>query len=274
MIKTTNKGIDYVSYHPEKEVNAENAGIMNPIHRPSVTNEDAYLRNKYTDAVLIAMRMMYDDWTIHDYEKYLKRQANENTISEQAPNEDYYERPDILAKKSKGIERDEAVRQLRNTSKYTTVIDWSHTRPNYLHLTGKQLNEYKFKDEDYEFYLVERIPDYKRISSLMYDKLVVQVYMKPKNSTEYNHVAVVHLYYYSGSRYVRRYTNLFTEDDRELVDPTHYNEWLYDTYKRQVDISEDDLTSALELEQLKKIGHVQLYYANNNDSDGTLIKTY
>ena len=212
-IKTTNKGIDYASYHPKGEVDGENAAIMNPIHLPTLPDDDAYLRNKYTDAVLTAMRMLYDNWTIG--------------------------------------------------------------QTNSLHLDGKQLNDYKFKDEEYNFYLAERIPDYKRISSLMYDKLVVQVYMKPKNATEYIHVAVVHLYYYSGFRYVRRYTNLFTlDDDRELVDPTHYNEWLYDTYKREVDISEDDLTSAIELEQLRKIGHVQLHYANQQDSDGTLIKTY
>ena len=211
-IKTTNKGIDYASYHPKGEVDGENAAIMNPIHLPTLPDDDAYLRNKYTDAVLIAMRMMYDNWLIGQTDS--------------------------------------------------------------LHLTGKQMNEYKFIDEEYNFQIAERIPDYKRISSLMYDKLIVQVYMKPKGASEYVHAAVVNLYYYSGSRYVKRYTNLFTDDDRELVDFSHYNEWLYDTYKRQVDISEDDLTSAIELERLQKIGNVYLYYANSNDSDGTLIKTY
>lgn len=271
------KGIDRIRHHPKTEVDSENAGITNPIHKPTLRDEDAYLRNKYTEAALIAMRLMYDDWSIHNYEYYQIRQENDHVISDQAPNGDYYEKPDILAKKSKEIDRDEAIKQLKTTAKYAITVDWSKQRPNYLHLIGPQMN-FKFRQEQYEFIMEERKINFKRISSLLYDQLRIQVYKKSyptKPNEEYTHAAVVNLYYYSGSRYIRRYTNLFNDEGRELIDPSHYDEYMYDTNKRTVDITEDDAVSALTPERLSHIGNVQLHYSDDKDtSDTTFVNTY
>jgi len=269
------RGIDWVQFHPWNEANSENANVTTPIHKPTVPDEDIYLRDKYTEAALIAMRIMYDDWSIHNYEYYCIRQENEHVISVQAPNGDYYEKPDILAKKSKEIDRDDAIRQLSKTSKYAKYVDWSKERANYIHLIGPVM-DFKFKDEQYEFYMKERKINYKRVAHLMYDKLVIDVWMKPYPSNgEYKHVAEVNLYYYSGSRYVRRYTNLFNDEGREWIDQTHLDEYMYDHNKRVVDIAADDTISAVTNERMTHFGNVELHYATDPPiSDTTLVNTY
>ena len=203
---------------------------------PEDLDEEDKLREKYIRASEIALCYLYDSWHIHDYEKFLDSQTDEKSIPQPlAPNGTRYLRVDIEGLESKGYSREDAIALLETDPKYNIVIDWENSPPNLLEIAGTLMDPVPFPDEMYKFVL-ERDIQFKRINSLMYDKCLVHVYKKSWPSTDedkYSYVAKVSYYYYSASRYIMRYCNLFNSDGQELIDKTHIDEYMLDRNRKE-----------------------------------------
>ena len=111
-----------MEYKPLVETAVETSTFITP----NVRDQEDILKEKYGNAASIALVYLYDSWKIHDYEKYLDRQASNKVINTPiALNGDKYELVDLLALKSKGIkDRDEQILQLALTDKYAIYVDW------------------------------------------------------------------------------------------------------------------------------------------------------
>ena len=219
------------AYDAPREIGAERSTFM-----PENLDEEDKLRDKYIRASEIALCYLYDSWHIHDYEKFLASQTNDTSIPQPlAPNGMKYLRIDIEGLESKGYNREEAVAILEKELKYNIIIDWEHTPPNELEMAGTIMDLVPFQDEMYKF-IFEREINFKRINSLLYDKFMVHVYKKPWPSTnedEYSYVAKVSYYYYSASKYIIRYCNLFNSAGQEIIDQTHINEYMLDRNRKE-----------------------------------------
>lgn len=212
-----------------REVGAERSTYM-----PTPYDEEDILRDRFAVASEIALCYLYDEWKIHDYEKFLESQTVENSTEEIAPNGIRFSRDDLSGLESKGYSRDEAIAEMETWDKYTIVIDWEHYPPNELEMVGQEMHPTRFLNDQFKF-VFERTPEAKRIKTLLYDQIMVHVYRKdwPSDDTdEYVYVAKVAYYYYSASRYVMRYCNLFDEDGKENIDQTHIDEYLLDKNKK------------------------------------------
>lgn len=200
-------------------------------YAPETLDDEEKLRLKYIRASEIALRYLYDSWHIHDYEKFLASQKLGVAVVDIAPNGTRYSMDDIKGLESKGYTKEEAIDILKETEKYTTVIDWDTTPPNQLDMIGESM-DLPFYGEEYRFIMTSREVGLKVIKTLPYDKIMLHMYKKEFNTEtgeyEYVHVAKAAYYYYSASRYIMRYCNLFDENDDEIIDQTNIDEYNID----------------------------------------------
>ena len=193
----------------------------------NIKDTDTLLRLKYTNALLILLRYLYDTGIIYEYEKFVERQKN--SIKDPiALNGNYYENDDILALKSKGItDKDKQINELMYLPKYADIVDWSNIEPNLTYMDGDTMGE-EFRGEKYKFIIDQRKTKFKRIHNKLYDKVIVSIYQYNNDIEDYQKVATGSFYYYSGSKYQYRYMNLYDTDGTLLPDIDNRSEYSQD----------------------------------------------
>ena len=214
-----------MGFNPPREIESERSGY----EAKNIREEEDLTREKYGNAAKILLCKLYDDWTIHDYEKFLARQADDKVIFDPlAPNYTKYELDDLLALKSKNItDFDKQIKILSKRTKYTEIIDWSETPPNMTIRKGTTM-DFEYMDETYKFLMTERKVGFKKIYGLAYDKVIVDVYKSANSPIKYKRVATASFYYYSGSRFLLRYVTLYNDEGGEILDWSHITEYNID----------------------------------------------
>ena len=218
---------------PVREVSMEKSTFA-----PETLDDEEKLRLKYIRASKIALCYLYDSWHIHDYEKFLASQIVGKTSSNNiAPNGIKYSLDDIKGLESKGYTKEEAIDILKTRSKYTTMIDWEEVPPKRLIMNGYDM-DFPFYGEEYRFDMQIREVGFKYINSLPYDKILLQVYKKVLNADtgvyEFQHVAKAAYYYYSASKYIMRYCNIYDDNGDEIIDQTNIDEYNVDLNAKEV----------------------------------------
>lgn len=206
-------------------------GLEKSTYSPKTMDDEDKLREKYAIAAEIALCYLYDSWHIHDYEKFLRSQNPDVSIADLAPNGIRYSLDDIKGLESKGYDKTAAIAILETLPKYTTVIDWDTTPPNQLDMIGQTMDR-RFWGEEYRFIMTSREPKFKNITTLPYDKIMLHVYKKDPIDPDYTHVAKVAFYYYSASRYIMRYCNLYNASGAEIIDKTNIDEYNVDKHAK------------------------------------------
>ena len=218
---------------PVREVSMEKS-----TYAPETLDDEEKLRLKYIRAANIALCYLYDSWHIHDHEKFLASQViGETCTGIIAPNGTYYLLNDIKGLESKGYTQEQAIDILKTRPRYAIMVDWDEMPPNKLDMDGEVM-DLPFYGEVYRFIMEYRDIGYKYIKTLPYDRLMLQLYKKEYNYTtnayDYVHVAKAAYYYYSASRYIMRYCNIFDSNGNELIDQTNIDEYNLDTYAKVI----------------------------------------
>jgi hypothetical protein len=218
---------------PVREVSMEKS-----TYAPETLDDEEKLRLKYIRASNIALCYLYDSWHIHDYEKFLASQVvGVTAAAEEAPNGIRYSLDDIKGLESKEYTKEEALDILKTRSKYTTITNWDEVPPKRLLMSGDKM-DFIFTGEEYRFDMEVREVAFTYIKTLPYDRIFLQVYKKELNDEtgqyEFVHVAKTAYYYYSASRYIMRYCNIFDENGDELIDQTNIDEYNVDLNAKEV----------------------------------------